>query len=52
MSKKIEESASEEFFKKSKDGEMEGLFQCSSSSSLRHKALISVVKTEVQTENP
>jgi hypothetical protein len=47
MSKKIEESV-KSFLKKSKDGNTEGLFQGSSSSSSRHKALMSVVEMEAQ----
>jgi hypothetical protein len=39
------------FLKKSKDSNINDLFQGSSSSSSRHKALMSVVKMKVQVEN-
>jgi hypothetical protein len=52
MSKKMKSLLAKSLLKKSKDGNTEGLFQGSSSSSTRRKALMSVVKTEVQAENP
>jgi hypothetical protein len=48
MSKKLKSLLAKSFLKKTKDGNTEGLFQGSSSSSLRHQALMSVV----QAENP
>jgi hypothetical protein len=52
MSKKLKSVLAKSFHKKSKDGNTEGLFQGSSSSSSSHKALMSVVEMGVQAENP
>jgi hypothetical protein len=46
MSKKIKSLLAKSFLKKSKDGNTEGLFQGSSSSSSRHEALIKVVQAD------
>jgi hypothetical protein len=48
MSKKLKSLLAKSFLKRSKDGNKEGLFQGSYSSSLRRQALMSVV----QAENP
>jgi hypothetical protein len=46
MSKKLKSLLAKSFLKRSNEGNKEGLFQGSSSSSLRHQALMSVVKAE------
>jgi hypothetical protein len=51
MSKKLKSLLVKSFLKKSKDSNTNDLFQGSSSSWLRHKALMSVVKMKVQVEN-
>jgi hypothetical protein len=48
MSKKLKSLLAKSFLKRSKDGNKEGLFQGSSSSSSRRQALMSVV----QVKNP
>jgi hypothetical protein len=46
MSKKLKSLLAKRFLKKSKDGNMEGLFQGSFSSSSRHQALMRVVEVD------
>jgi hypothetical protein len=46
MSKKLKRVLVKSFLKKSKDGNMGGLFQGSSSSSLRHQVLMRAVEAD------